>query len=299
MNLDSSFPPMLPPSTELSALLFAVLPCLQETYRPLASFAYHMTELTKLKNIPAVPSFTGLSGIEALITDKDIMLRSLTFYGKMFRMPLLSTIATLLQGFQFYQTYKDILPGLFSGMAGSGKDASAFGNMAGLFSGLGGLGGFGGTNTSDASANNGSDLFSMLGGLSPDLLSSLFSGFSGGFTPYKESSSASSPKKDTETAETVPEENATSSHTPNDEPSPTVSVSPSIEASPMDSPDKSLSETPMEVTETNPAKATGVATSPPPVETTEDTASDALFNNLYTYLTPEQQKIYEQLMHTD
>ena len=44
MNQDSSFPPMLPPSSEFGALLFAVLPCLTETYRPLASFAYHMTE---------------------------------------------------------------------------------------------------------------------------------------------------------------------------------------------------------------------------------------------------------------
>ena len=142
MNQDSSFPPMLPPSTELGALLFAVLPCLQETYRPLASFAYHMTELTRLKSIPSVPSIASLSGIDTLITDKDIMLRSLSFYGKMFRMPLLSTIATLLQGMQFYRAYKDILPGLFSGMNGTGGTSP--------------------------------DLFSMLGGLSPDLLSSLF-----------------------------------------------------------------------------------------------------------------------------
>ena len=78
MNQDSSFPPMLPPSTELGALLFAILPCLQESYRPLASFAYHMTELSRIKTIPSIPTLSGISSIDALITDKDGMLRSLS-----------------------------------------------------------------------------------------------------------------------------------------------------------------------------------------------------------------------------
>ncbi len=212
MNQDSSFPPMLPPSSEFGALLFAVLPCLKENYRPLASFAYHMTELSKLKTIPSVPSLTGLSGIDALITDKDIMLRSLSFYGKLFRMPLLTTIATLLQGMQFYQAYKDILPGLFSAMGGAGSDpASSFGSMTGLFSGL--------------------------GGLSPDMLSSLFSGGMGDFFSQGDDS-CSQPES------------------------------------------------------TNPSPTPDTGTDAPP-------PSDELYNTLCSFLTPEQQKIYEQLMHTD
>ena len=236
MNLDSSFPPMLPPSTELGALLFAVLPCLQETYRPLASFAYHMTELTKLKNIPSVPPLTGLSGIEALITDKDSMLRSLSFYGRMFRMPLLSTIATILQGMQFYQAYKDILPGLFSGMSGSGGASP--------------------------------DLFSMLGGLSPDLMSSLFSGFAGEFSSHvQEPSSSSTGTSEPAFRTTEPSEDTSAGAT----------------------------EPPGDMPPETPADE-------PPTQSSDPTGSspaDDLYNSLYAFLTPEQQKIYEQLMHTD
>ena len=187
MNQDSSFPPMLPPSSEFGALLFAVLPCLTETYRPLASFAYHMTELTKLKSIPSVPSLSGISGIDALVTDKDILLRSLTFYGKLFRMPLLTAIATLLQGMQFYQTYKDILTGL-----------------------------------------------------SPDLFSSLFSG---GMADLFSPGNSSASQTDSDGFQSVPD-----------------------------------AEQPV---------------------STETPQNDDLYNTLHAFLTPEQQKIYEQLMHTD
>lgn len=252
MNQDSSFPPMLPPSTELGALLFAVLPCLQETYRPLASFAYHMTELTKLKNISPIPSLTGLSGIDSLIADKDSMLRSLSFYGRMFRMPLLSTIATLLQGMQFYQAYKDILPGLFSGMSGSGGASP--------------------------------DLFSMLGGLSPDLMSSLFSGFSGGFSSHGTGpiSSAAEASDQTTSTPKVSDDISTESTPPEgDEPVPDIIP----KASPL--PDDAL-------------PATGSAEAAEPnVQAKSAAPADDLYNSLYSFLTPEQQKIYEQLMHTD
>ena len=266
MNQDSSFPPMLPPSTELGALLFAVLPCLQEAYRPLASFAYHMTELTRLKNIPSVPPLSGLSGIEALITDKDSMLRSLSFYGKMFKMPLLSTIATLLQGFQFYQTYKDILPGLFSGMGGSGNDpSSAFGNMSGLFDRLGGFGGFGNNNSSEGSTP---DFFSMLGGLSPELITSLFSGFSGGFSSH--GTGPASPAAETS------EHDSQTADSPNDK---------CAEAT------VPLDNAPTETDSVEPTKSEIQPESSPP--------TGDMYDNLYAFLSPEQQKIYEQLMHTD
>ena len=213
MNQDSSFPPMLPPSTELGALLFAALPCLQESYRPFVSFAYHMTELTKLKNVPSFPPLTGLSGIESLIADKDAFFRSLTFYGKMFQMPFLSAIATLLQGLQFYQTYKDILPGLFSGTGNSEFDpTSVLGNMAGLFSGL--------------------------------------SGF-----------------------------NSFSSHG-------TATVPPATEAPAPDVPIPDSSDN--TANESSPTIGKEAASS-----------SDDFYSSLYALLTPEQQKIYEQLMHTE
>jgi len=264
MNQDSSFPPMLPPSTELGALLFAILPCLQETYRPLASFAYHMTELTKLKSIPAVPNLSGLSGIEALITDKDILLRSLSFYGKMFRMPLLSTIATLLQGFQFYQAYKDILPGLASAMGGGNATVdSPLGTMAGLFSGLGGLG------------NGSSDLFSVLGGLSPDLLSSLLSGFSGGFGTSSQNNTSQPPQEE-------------GSAPPVEEVPPVPSEETLTPVPPPLSPEEDTFDCHSEFQ--NAASSD--------TQSRNDTA-DTLYDSLYSFLTPEQQKIYEQLMHTD
>lgn len=255
MNQDSSFPPMLPPSTELGALLFAVLPCLQETYRPLASFAYHMTELTRLKNIPSIPPLTGISGIDALITDKDIMLRSLSFYGRIFRMPLLSTIATLLQGMQFYQTYKDILPGLFSGLGGSGG--------------------------ASGSGNSSPDLFSMLGGLSPDLLTSMFSGFSGGFAPRNNTPSSSATDLSDTSIQTSDSNTATSDSADPTQPSDGL-FDESVPA-----PDA-------------PPPETGSAESSTPTPPTEPSApDDTLYDTLYSFLTPEQQKIYEQLMHTD
>lgn len=250
MNQDSSFPPMLPPSTELGALLFAVLPCLQESYRPLASFAYHMTELTRLKNISSVPPLTGLSGIDALITDKDSMLRSLSFYGRAFRMPLLSTIASLLQGMQFYHAYKDILPGLFSS-----------------FGGTGGTNGTGGSSP---------DLFSMLGGLSPDLLSGLFSGFSGGGPSSSGSSDSASQSPNT----SAPSADA-------DEATKTDSTADTVSAS-----DASADAL-------QPPTTATAAEATPFTEPAASESSDSLFDSLYSFLTPEQQKIYEQLMHTD
>ena len=272
MNQDSSFPPMLPPSTELGALLFAILPCLQEAYRPLASFAYHMTELTKLKSIPAVPNLSGLSGIDALITDKDIMLHSLSFYGRMFRMPLLSTLATLLQGFQFYRAYKDILPGLASAMGGGNTAGdSPFGTMDGLFSGLGSLG------------SGSSDLFSGLGGLSPDLLSSLFSGFSGGFGTHSQSQNNSSqPSSEEGTAPPAAEE----------VPPVSPSRSPTEETFPQVPPPFSATK------DTSDCHPDSQNTAPPDTQSRNNT-SDTLYDSLYSFLTPEQQKIYEQLMHTD
>ena len=270
MNQDSSFPPMLPPSTELGALLFAVLPCLQESYRPLASFAYHMTELTRLKNISSVPPLTGLSGIDALITDKDSMLRSLSFYGRMFRMPLLSTIASLLQGMKFYQAYKDILPGLFSS-----------------FGGTGGTNGAGGISP---------DLFSMLGGLSPDLLSGLFSGFSGGGSTSSGSSDSASqspnpsaPSADTDEA------------TKNDSTADTVSASgTSADAvSTSDASANTVSASDASADASQSPTTAPIAEATPFTEPAASEPSDPLFDSLYSFLTPEQQKIYEQLMHTD
>lgn len=251
MNQDSSFPPILPPSTELGALLFAVLPCLQECYRPLASFAYHMTELTKLKNIPSVPNLSGISGIDALITDKDNMLRSLSFYGKMFRMPLLSTLANLLQALQFYQTYKDMIPGLLSAFGG-GTEASAS-----------------------------PDLFSMLGGLSPDILSSFFGGSS---TPSGSNTSPTS--EQTQPASDIPPANE-SKQAPSDAASAAEGEATAAgNAPPADAKD-TTADAPV-------AESIGADT---PVTATE--SGNELFDSLYSFLTPEQKEIYDRLMHTD
>jgi len=275
MNQDSSFPPMLPPSTELGALLFAVLPCLQETYRPLVSFAYHITELTKLKTIPSIPPLSRLSGIDVLITDKDILLRSLSFYGKIFRMPLLSTIATLLQGMQFYQTYKDILPALFSSMGTSDGDSPlSFGNMAGLFSGLSGLSGLG---------NEASDLFSSLGGLSPNLLSSLLSGFSGNTMSHNDSS-------------ITPPSNTTSDTTQPPDDTPTSDSSTDITQSPEDTSAPAIPDDTIHSQNVTPEP--DASAKPADTESYPEPSGD-LYDSLYSFLTPEQQKIYEQLLHTD
>lgn len=174
MNQDSSLPPMLPPSTELGALLFALLPCLQEPYRPIASLAYHITELSSLKKIPSVPSFQSLTHPENFITDKDHMFRSLTYYGKMFRMPLLSTIATVLQALHFYNTYKDLFS-VFFRRDSSSSDAPnmPFGNIGDLLAGLSGFSEPGGN-----LGNSFPDGFPTEEN-SGDFLSSLFSVFSG------------------------------------------------------------------------------------------------------------------------
>lgn len=277
MNQDSSFPPILPPSTELGALIFALLPCLKEAYRPFASFTYHMTELSRLKRIPASPPLSGVSSVDTLISDKDMLLHSLSYYGKLFHMPLLSTIANLLQAIQFYKTYQEILPGLFSAMGDTGnsdKTSSPLESMAGLFSGLGGAGG--------SLAN----LFSNLGGLSPDLLSSLFSGFSGSSSAC---SGASPDKCDEGTHESPSPCTGDSSEalSPCTEDSmETFSPTPDSSQGTSDVPD----EEPVKVyteTDTNPADAA------------RRDSSDDLYNSLYAFLTPEQKKIYEQLMHNE
>lgn len=310
MNQNSnSYPPILAPSSELGALLFAALPCIRETYRPLASFAFHMTELSRLKNLSAMPPLSGFNNIDSLITDKETLLRSLSFYGNLFHMPLLSTIANLLQAMQFYNAYKDILPGLFSSMGGNSAPTDS---MAGLFSGLGGLS---------------PDMLSSLGGLSPELLSSLLSGFS----PSSGGSSFSSSSSGT------PAPAATSGKTSS---SAATSSEVSAEASQESTPAKAFgntSETSFEAASGTPLETSASESSSygfsdgtasadkntaddsdfsspenpaePSAPSKEDTVQTAgnntsgtsydLYDSLYSLLTPEQKAIYEQLMHTD
>lgn len=237
MNQDiNSNPPIAVPSTEFGALLFAILPCLRDTYRPLASFAYHFMELSKLKTMPSIPSMTNITNLDALIQDRNIVCQSLSFYGRVFRMPLLSTLGTLLQGFQFYQTYKDFLPGLVSSFQGDGAPSGD--SLSGLFSMLGSLS---------------SNPFS--GGNPLDMFSSFFSQNPG------TQEASSKPAKDEDSAPPPEPE-----QTPND------------------------ADTPSPISEHPKATKTEELPSEP--------ASD-LYDSLYKFLTPEQKKIYEQLMHTD
>lgn len=237
MNQDiNSNPPIAVPSTEFGALLFAILPCLRDTYRPLASFAYHFTELSKLKTMPPIPSMTNITNLDALIQDRNIVCQSLSFYGRVFRMPLLSTLGTLLQGFQFYQTYKDFLPGLVSSFQGEGAPSGD--SLSGLFSMLGSLSGK-----------------PFAGGVPMDMFSSFFSQSTGTQEASPE------PAKDEDSAPTPEPE-----QTPND------------------------ADTPSPVPEHRETEQTEELSSEP--------APD-LYDSLYEFLTPEQKKIYEQLMHTD
>ena len=267
MNQDSSFPPMLPPSTELGALLFAILPCLKESYRPLASFAYHMIELSKLRTLPPMPPLSGISGVETLISDKDGVFRSLSFYGRMFRMPLLSTLASLLQTMQFYQAYKDIIPGLFSAASG-------------------------GT----------SDLFSSLGGLSPDLLSSLFSGF-GGFGAISNIFSNSgentteSPVEESSEASVQSSTGGGSAPITDDifAPGTDDAANSSIDSFFTPNTDDSSSSVADEISDSVSAPDTDTFTSSQEAKTD----SIDLYDSLYPLLTPEQKEIYDRLMNTD
>ncbi len=328
MNQNSnSYPPILAPSSELGALLFAALPCIHETYRPLASFAFHMTELSRLKNLSSMPPLSGFNNIDSLIADKETLLRSLSFYGNLFHMPLLSTIANLLQAMQFYNAYKDILPGLFSAMGGNGAPTDS---MAGLFSGLGGVS---------------PDMFSSLGGLSPDLLSSLFSGFSspsGGNSfassstktpapaaPSSETASESTPETAFQTAsESTPEaaSQTASESTPEaafqaaSESTPEAAFQTAFEDASGTSLETSASGTSSYGFSDGTASADSTATddgfSSTPDSSGESPASPKeasvqagenntsgtsydLYDSLYSFLTPEQKEIYEQLMHTD
>jgi hypothetical protein len=151
-------------------------------------------------------------------------------------MPLLSTLGTLLQGFQFYQTYKDFLPGLVSSFQGEGAPSGD--SLSGLFSMLGSLSGN-----------------PFAGGAPMDMFSSFFSQNPG-------------------TQEATPEPEKEKDDAPSPEP----------EQAPNDA------DTPSPVSEHPKTKKTEELLSEP--------ASD-LYDSLYKFLTPEQKKIYEQLMHTD
>lgn len=324
MNQDSPFPPMLPPSTELGALLFAALPCLQEVYQPLASFAFHLTELSRLKQLPPIPTVLPPKNMGALIADKEGMLRSLSFYGNLFRMPFLSMLASLLQGMQFYNTYKDLLPGLFSAV-GDGSN-SPFDSMTTLFSGLSGIGGIT------------PDVFSALGNLSPDFLASFASGFQNVSTAGTTASNLSGTNK----ADTVPNKaGMTSSDTPADAQANAPDASTHLQTSAtdisataqinapdasahlqtsttdiptaaqinrsdtpaatevqQDFPTTSLSEAQQAYTNVSPAEAQQAYTNFSPAGTQQNT-SDTLYDSLYAFMTPEQKEIYLRLMNTD
>lgn len=328
MNQNSnSYPPILAPSSELGALLFAALPCIHETYRPLASFAFHMTELSRLKNLSSMPPLSGFNNIDSLIADKETLLRSLSFYGNLFHMPLLSTIANLLQAMQFYNAYKDILPGLFSAMGGNGAPTDS---MAGLFSGLGGVS---------------PDMFSSLGGLSPDLLSSLFSGFSSssGGNSFA-SSSTKTPAPAAPSSETAPKSTPETAFQTTSESTPEAASQTASESTPeaafqtafestseaaFQTAFEDASRTSLETSASGTssygfsdgtASADSTATddgfSSTPDSSGESLASPKeasvqagenntsgtsydLYDSLYSFLTPEQKEIYEQLMHTD
>ncbi len=304
MNQNSnSYPPILAPSSELGALLFAALPCIHETYRPLASFAFHMTELSRLKNLSSMPPLSGFNNIDSLIADKETLLRSLSFYGNLFHMPLLSTIANLLQAMQFYNAYKDILPGLFSAMGGNGAPTDS---MAGLFSGLGGVS---------------PDMFSSLGGLSPDLLSSLFSGFSSpsGGNSFA-SSSTKTPAPAAPSSETASESTPETAFQTASESTPEAAFQTAFEDASGTSLETSASGTSSYGFSDGTASADSTATddgfSSTPDSSGESPASPKeasvqagenntsgtsydLYDSLYSFLTPEQKEIYEQLMHTD
>lgn len=298
MNQNSnSYPPILAPSSELGALLFAALPCIRETYRPLASFAFHMTELSRLKNLSAMPPLSGFNNIDSLITDKETLLRSLSFYGNLFHMPLLSTIANLLQAMQFYNAYKDILPGLFSSMGGNSAPTDS---MAGLFSGLGGLS---------------PDMLSSLGGLSPELLSSLLSGFSpssGGSSFSSSSSGTPAPAAPSPASEAATEAVSESTSEATSETDFEAASGTPLETSASESSSYGFSDGTVSA-DKNTADDSDFSSPENPAEPSapskEDTIQTAgsntsgtsydLYDSLYSLLTPEQKAIYEQLMHTD
>jgi len=293
----NSYPPILAPSSELGALLFAALPCIRETYRPLASFAFHMTELSRLKNLSAMPPLSGFNNIDSLITDKETLLRSLSFYGNLFHMPLLSTIANLLQAMQFYNAYKDILPGLFSSMGGNSAPTDS---MAGLFSGLGGLS---------------PDMLSSLGGLSPELLSSLLSGFSpssGGSSFSSSSSGTPAPAAPSPASEAATEAVSESTSEATSETDFEAASGTPLETSASESSSYGFSDGTVSA-DKNTADDSDFSSPENPAEPSapskEDTIQTAgnntsgtsydLYDSLYSLLTPEQKAIYEQLMHTD
>ncbi|MCH5272822.1 MAG: hypothetical protein J1E35_04040 [Lachnospiraceae bacterium] len=283
----NSPPPILAPSSELGALLFAALPCIHENYRPLASFAFHMTELSRLKNLPPMPPLSKLNNIDSLIADKETFLRSLSFYGNLFHMPLLSAIANILQAMQFYRAYKDILPGLFSAMGGNGGAADS---MSGLFSGLGGLS---------------PDILSAFGGLSPELLSSLLSGFSSSAFNASSSDGAKPDNNSADFFHAGGEAADFSREVPEpDEPVHNPSVSESDEplqsfsASEPEEPPQSFSVSGPEESETSVFEQAAESNTSASDTSASDTSFD-LYDSLYSLLTPEQKAIYEQLMHTD
>ena len=134
----------------------------------------------------------------------------------------------------------------------------------------------------------------MLGSLSPDIMSSLFSGFSGGFSSHSAgpASSAAETSEHPSQTDNSPDSKLSETTVPLDNtPTETTSGDPDFQ------PEHTSQAIPLP--DEIPTTPDSVESAESEIQPESSAPTDDLYNSLYSFLTPEQQKIYEQLMHTD
>lgn len=298
----SNNPPIFSPSSNISALLFALLPCVHESFLPLFRFLFLSLELSGQNlsgfTVPPINS-SPKELLDTIFPDKDTLLKSLNFYGTLFRIPLLNTLSGLLQALHFYENYKDIFSTLFAGQESFSREASA---------------------GEGASSDTLSRLLSGLGNISPEVLDGLMGMFSDrnnniqpAFDTTKNTAgtttdAANMTKGNAGTAFDTASDNAasgTAGTVPNSASSGTASDSTSSETSGTASGSASSGTA---GTSPNSASSGAAGTAldsassetasdiPPAANAAAEPENNGLFNSLYEMLTPEQQEIYQKLM---
>lgn len=292
----SNNPPIFSPSSNISALLFALLPCVHESFLPLFRFLFLSLELSGQNlsgfTVPPINS-SPKELLDTIFPDKDTLLKSLNFYGTLFRIPLLNTLSGLLQALHFYENYKDIFSTLFASQESFSREASA---------------------GEGASSDTLFRLLSGLGNMSPEVLEGLMgmsSDRNNKIQPASDTTkntagtttdAANMTKGNAGTAFDAASDNAasgTAGTVPNSASSGaagTASDSTSSETSGTAS-DSASSGTAGTSPNSASSGAAGTAPdTPPAANAAAEPENNGLFNSLYEMLTPEQQEIYQKLM---
>lgn len=325
----SNNPPIFSPSSNISALLFALLPCVHESFLPLFRFLFLSLELSGQNlsgfTVPPINS-SPKELLDTIFPDKDTLLKSLNFYGTLFRIPLLNTLSGLLQALHFYENYKDIFSTLFASQESFSREASAGEGASSdtlfrLLSGLGnmspevleGLMGMSSdrnhkiqpaSDTTKNTAGTTTDAANMTKGSAAtafDAASDSVASGTAGTVSNSASSEASGIASGNTFSGTFSDSASsgtagTASDSASSETSETASDSASAETS-NTVPNSASSKTAWTAPNSASSGAAGTASdTSPTANAAPEPENNGLFNSLYEMLTPEQQEIYQKLM---